>query len=167
MATREELREEIEATRVRFQALLDEVPEDALTAPSDNPAWTIGEVLFHMSVAPRLMVADVGAIRKHPAMVGAVAGIVPQDVFDLWNKVYTREAGKRKDRAALAKSYDTATDRILDTLAKLEEADLARTAVYPGWDPLLAGEVSLERLFHYVCDHFETHEAELRDRVGR
>jgi uncharacterized damage-inducible protein DinB len=166
MGTREELRAEIEATRDRFHALLDATPDDALTAPSDNPAWTIGEVLFHMSLAPRLMVADVGAIRHHPAMVGVVAGIIPQDAFDLWNRVYTREAGKRKDRAALAEAYDAATERILATLAGLAETDLARSATYPGWDPLLAGEVTLERLFHYVKDHFETHEAGLLDRIG-
>jgi uncharacterized damage-inducible protein DinB len=166
MTTRAELREEIEATRARFHALLDEVPDDALSAPSDNPAWTIGEVLFHMSVAPRLMVTDVGAIRNHPVMVGAVARIIPQEAFDLWNKVYTREAGKRKDRRALADAYHAATDGILETLAELDDADLARRAIYPGWDPLLAGEVTLERLFHYVHEHFETHEAQLRDRIG-
>jgi uncharacterized damage-inducible protein DinB len=165
VASREELHDEIEATRARFHALLGRVPDDALTAPSDNPAWTIGEVLFHMSVAPRLMVADVGAIRAHPAIVGVVARIIPQAAFDLWNRVYTREAGRRKDRTALARAYDTATDRIVATLDALEEADLSRSAVYPGWDPLLAGEVTLERLFHYVRDHFDAHEAQLRDRI--
>jgi hypothetical protein len=55
MSTREELRQEIEATKIESHKLLNSVPVEAYDLPSDNPAWTIGEVLYHMSIAPRML----------------------------------------------------------------------------------------------------------------
>lgn len=86
MSIKEELRIEILDTRRAFHALLAEIPDEALSGPSDNPAWTIGEVLFHME--------------------------------------------------------------------------------YPGYDPLLGGEVTLERLFRYIKLHFEAHAVQIRKRLA-
>jgi len=36
----------MEETRLAFHQLLDSLPERALDLPSDNPAWTIGEVIY-------------------------------------------------------------------------------------------------------------------------
>lgn len=71
----------------------------------------------------------------------------------------------RRSRRALGAEYDHATETILRTLARVDEADLRRSALYPGWDPLLAGEVTLARLFHYVRAYFETHAAQIRRRL--
>ncbi len=43
---REKLKQEMEETRLAFHQLLDSLPERALDLPSDNPAWTIGEVIY-------------------------------------------------------------------------------------------------------------------------
>lgn len=163
--TRAELRREIEETREAFHRLLDDVPDARLSEPSDNPAWTIREVLFHMSMAPRLMVSDVALIMRGPWVVRALPRIVPRAAFDWWNRVYTRERGRRMSRQALAAEYDRATETILRTLARLDDADLVRSAEYPGWDPLLAGEVTLAGLFHYVRAHFESHATQIRERL--
>jgi uncharacterized damage-inducible protein DinB len=163
--TRAELRREVEATRDAFHRLLAEVPDAALPEPSDNPAWTIREVLFHMSMAPRLMVSDVALIMHGPWLVRLLPRLIPRAAFDWCNKVYTRHRGRRMSRRALGAEYDRATATILRTLARVDEADLSRSAVYPGWDPLLAGEVTLARLFHYVQAHFETHAAQIRSRL--
>jgi uncharacterized damage-inducible protein DinB len=163
--TRDALRREIEAARAAFHRLLDEVPDAALTEPSDNPAWTVREVLFHMSMAPRLMVSDVALIMRGPWLVRLLPRLIPRAAFDWWNKMYTRQRGRRMSRNALAAEYDRATATILRTLARVDEADLSRSAGYPGWDPLLAGEVTLARLFHYVQAHFETHAAQIRSRL--
>jgi hypothetical protein len=45
--TRGELRREIQDdTRLAFHRLLHDVPDTALGVSSDNPAWTVGEVLY-------------------------------------------------------------------------------------------------------------------------
>lgn len=162
---REELQEEIEATRRDFHQLLDEVPDEALPQPSDNPAWTIGEVLYHMSLAPRLMVADVSMITGQRQVYQLFPKLVPQALFDWVNKVYTRSKGRNLSRRQLAEAYDRATEQILKTLAAVQDDDFTKSAEYPGWDPLLSGEVTLVQLFHYVKAHFELHAGQIRDRI--
>ena len=64
MITRELLRQEIEATRLAYYRLLDAIPEESLSLPSDNPAWNIRQVLYHIAIIPRYMIVEVVMIRK-------------------------------------------------------------------------------------------------------
>ena len=60
---KEKLRVELEATRKEFHLLLEEIPAEMLDRLSLNPAWTIRDVLYHMSLAPRNLPSDVRLIR--------------------------------------------------------------------------------------------------------
>lgn len=64
MDIRERLRQEIESTRVAFHNLLDSIPEEALSRPSDNPAWNNRQVLYHIAIIPRYIIVEVVAIRR-------------------------------------------------------------------------------------------------------
>ena len=165
MAIREELRQEIEETRTAYHRLLAEVPDKALSRPSDNPAWTIGEMLFHMSLAPRLMVSDVSMITGQRKLYQLFPKLIPQALFDWINKVYTQSKGRKLSHPELADHYDRATAKILQTLESVQDEDFQKSAIYPGWDPLLSGEVTLVRLFHYVKAHFEVHERQIRNLI--
>lgn len=165
MSIRDELREEIEATRAAYHQLLARVPDEALKRPSDNPAWTIGEVLFHMSLAPRLMVADVSMITGQSKVYQRFPKLIPRALFDWANKVYTRSKGKNLSRQQLADEYDQATTNILRTLESVQDEDFEKSAIYPGWDPLLAGEVTLVHLFHYVKAHFDVHAQQIDNLI--
>lgn len=166
MTTREALRREMEETRLRYHALLAAIPDEALQLPSENPAWTVGEVLYHMSVAPRLMIADVRMITGHSRFFGLIGRLVPRRLFDWLNARLTRFGARNLSRDFLAREYDRAHQTALRALASVSEEDLQMGAQYPGWDPLLAGEVTLEQLFHYVKNHFEVHRAEIGRVVG-
>jgi uncharacterized damage-inducible protein DinB len=160
------LRREMEETRLAFHALLDEIPDAALDRPSDNPAWTIRQVLYHMSLAPRLLGADVKLIVRQNWLVRLAPKLVPRRLFNWGNARLTRWQGGRKDRRQLAAEYDRAHASAVKALDGVTEAQLAMSLIYPDWDPLLAGEVTLERLFHYVRDHFEQHAAQIRGLVA-
>jgi len=47
-------------------------------------------------------------------------------------------------------------------LDEVKDADFEKKLNYPNWDPILSGEVTLERLFHYVKLHFEAHAKQIR-----
>jgi len=59
MTMREGIRQEIEASRTAFHELLNSIPDETFSLFSNNPAWTIGEVLYHLSLAPRFLSQDV------------------------------------------------------------------------------------------------------------
>lgn len=162
MSKKQQLATEMEETRQRFHQLLATIPDDAFPRPSNNPAWTIGELLYHMSIAPRFMVADVKLILKRPFLLKLLPKIFPESLFHGLNARLTRYGARKLNRQFLADAYDKAHERNLKTLRSLDEADLQLSVHYPGWDPMLAGEVTLAMLFGYIKRHFDSHAADIQ-----
>jgi hypothetical protein len=165
MSVKEELRVELTQTREAYHHLLAEVPDEAFSRPSDNPAWTIGEVLFHMSLAPRFMVTDLRAILAQAWLARALAILVPAALFHRLNEFFTHYGSRHLSRAFLAEQYDKAHARAMQSLESLEETDFGKSLPYPGYDPLLSGVVTVERLYRYIKLHFNAHAAQIRERL--
>ena len=161
MDTREELREEIMETRLKFHRLLARVPDEAFDLPSTTPEWTIGEVLYHMSLAPRFLTTDVKMITRQSRFYRLVIRLVPKWLFDGLMVRLTRFGARHLSRQFLAKAYDTAHALTLAALDAVADEDFAKSMHYPDWDPLLSGPVTLERLFRYVSLHFNWHAAQV------
>ena len=161
MKTHTELYAEIEETQRQFHLLLQRIPDAAFDWPSSNPAWTIGEVLYHMSLAPRFMVADVKIILERPLLLKWLPKLFPERLFHWLNAHLTRYGARHLNRQSLADEYNKAHTTVLQTLNSLSESELQKKARYPNWDPLLAGDVSMAYLFGYVKRHFDSHAAEI------
>lgn len=166
MKTRPEIQDEIEETGERFRELLQSIPNSAFHMPSGNTAWTIGELLYHMSIAPRFMVADVAIILQRPFLLKLLPKLFPKSLFHWLNARLTRFGARDLDRQFLADEYDKAHRRILQTLNRLDEADLQKRVHYPGWDPLLAGDITLAYLFGYIKRHFDSHAADIHTALA-
>ncbi|WP_420643326.1 DinB family protein [Candidatus Leptofilum sp.] len=156
---------EIEVTQAQFHQLLQSIPDEAFGLLSSNPAWTVGELLYHMSIAPRFMVADVKLILQRPFLLKLLPKLFPERLFHWLNARLTRHGARQLNRQFLADEYDKAHERILQTLHSLDEADLQKHVHYPDWDPLLAGDVSLDYLFGYIKRHFDSHAAEIQSSL--
>jgi hypothetical protein len=162
---RERLRGEIEDTRLAFHRLLDSLPDEAFSLPSGNPAWTIGQVLYHMSLAPRFMVLDVQMIGGQRWLYRIVPRIFPKRLFDWLNARLTRLGAGKPSREFLAAEYDRANTTILKVLESHSAEEFNKHMPYPDWDPLLTGEVSMEYLFGYVKRHFDSHAEQIRQAL--
>ena len=154
---RQQLCRELETTRQLFHRLLDEIAEGDLDQPSLNPAWTIREVLYHMSLAPRNLPADVRLIR-HLKWVPRI----PAGPFNRLNAYLTRRGARNMTKNSLAEKYDQAHARTLGALESVADQEWAFGVNYPDWDPLLSGSVNLERLFQYISLHFNAHAQEIK-----
>ena len=152
----QELRVELEQTRRDFHQLLSQIPADKFDLPSKNPAWTIREVLYHMSLAPRNLPADVRMIR-HLKRVPRI----PAGPFNRLNTYLTRRGARNLDKSALADRYDQAHQRTMQALDSIQEEEWDFGVQYPDWDPMLSGFVTIEHLFHYVRQHFNAHAEEV------
>jgi uncharacterized damage-inducible protein DinB len=165
MEIREQLRNEIEDTWTAFHQLLDSLPDETFTLPSGNPAWTIGEVLYHMSLAPRFLISDVRIITGQSWITRLLPVLMPTRLFNWLNKVLTRYGARQLSRQFLAQEYDRAHTSTLQALDSVSDDDFSLRVFYPDWDPLLSGEVTLERLFHYVKNHFDAHAAQINQVI--
>ena len=165
MDTVESLRAEILEIRERFHQLLARVPVAAYDRPSENPAWSIGQVLYHMSIAPRLLIADVRMITRQSGLAKFVIDVFPDRLFHLLNERLTRFGARKLSPEYLQSEYDRATETTLKALEQVKDVDFSMSLNYPDWDPMLSGVVTLEDLFHYVKRHFEAHEAEIEGLI--
>jgi hypothetical protein len=158
---RERLRQEIEATRLAFHHLLDSIPEEAFSLPSENPAWTVGQVLYHMSLAPRFMVLDVQMISGQQWIFRLLPRLMPKSLFDWLNERLTRYGARRVSHQFLSEEYDRAHSAVLKVFDSLSETDFGKSLPYPNWDPLLTGEVTMQSLFGYIKRHYDSHAAQI------
>lgn len=165
MSVKDELRTELIQTRNAFYELLTEIPEEAFSRPSNNPAWTIGQVLYHMSLAPRFMVTDLRAIIGHAWLAKIFAVLVPIPLFHRLNEFFTRYGSRNLNRTFLAEQYDRAHERALKSLESLQDSDFEKSLRYPGYDPMLSGVVTVERLYRYIKLHFDVHAEQIRERL--
>jgi hypothetical protein len=157
----EQFRSELEATRQAFHKLLDEINVEDLNKPSLNPAWTIAEMLYHMSLAPRNLPSDVRLIR-HLNWVPKL----PPGPFNRLNIYFTRRGARNSTKQSLADAYEEAHSRTLKALESVKDDEWGFGVDYPDWDPLLGSFVTLERLFHYIKLHFESHAKDIRRALG-
>jgi hypothetical protein len=167
MNTRERLQQEIESTRAAYHRLLDSIPEEALSMPSDNPAWNIRQVLYHIAIIPRDVIVEVVMIRRQVWLYKLLPRLIPKSLFDWLNVHVTRLGARGKSRQDLAEAYDRSYRASLKALDSVGDADFDKSLYYPLWDPLLAGDVTVEYLFGYIKRHFDSHAAQIEKAVQK
>lgn len=154
---RDELRAELKTSRQAYHALLDSLSEEDWEKPSGNPAWTVGQLMVHMTFAPRMLSADVNLIRR-----GGWMPNLPAFLFNWSNVLMTRWAARKETVHSVGALYDAAHDRALSVLETVQDDEWSLSRNYPDWDPLLSGTVTLEHLFRYLTLHFEVHAEQVR-----
>lgn len=161
MDIKEHIKEELEGTREEYHRLLTSISEEDFLLPSANPAWSVAEILSHMSLAPRYISSDIVFIRRF-----AWIPKPPAVLFHTFNNWSTKRGARNATHDSLAEHYDVAHVRMIEALENIQDDEWTKGAEYPGWDPMLSGFVTLERLFRYPNEHFQAHKKELEVVLG-
>lgn len=165
MSIKDELLFELEATRQNFHQLVDSVPETLYSRPSINLAWTIGNVLYHITLGQPALQFEIWMIRHAKGLFQLAMNDLTSSIFNWANARFARR-GKHVTRQGLVKAYENGHAGILSSLKRMREEDFARSITYPeSFVSELAGEVSIERLYHYVKGHFEIHAKQIRNAL--
>jgi hypothetical protein len=158
------LEQEIKETREKFLTLLDSIPESDYNLPTDNPAWSVGDMLYHITLGPRALVLEIWMIVHARGLFQFTMRHFPSNLFNRVNARLSRQSNKIS-RAKLIELYEAAHTNILASLRKTREEDLEKSIIYPAeLEAMLAGETSVEKLFHYVKDHFEAHRSAIHPK---
>ena len=158
---REEIRAELEATRQAYHALLGSLSEEDWSKASGNPAWTVGQLMVHMTFAPRMLPADAGLIRR-----GGWMPRLPAFAFNWSNVLMTRWMARKETIHTAGALYDAAHANALNVLETIQDEEWGLGREYPDWDPMLSGYVTLERLFRYLTIHFQVHREQVRQGLA-
>ena len=165
MGLKEELAQELESTRLDFHHLLDSVPEAFYSHPSDNPAWTIGDVLYHITLGTPAIRFEIWMIRHAPWFMRIALNDLTSRIFNWGNALFARHP-KHITRQTLTKAYERGHTGLLSSLKRMQEDDFGRSVNYPEvFVSELAGEVSIERLFRYIKLHLDVHTGQIRQKL--
>jgi hypothetical protein len=166
MGLKEDLAQELESTRQNFHHLLDSVPEALYNHPSANPAWTIGDVLYHLTIGLPALHFEIWMIRFTPWMFKTLSDTTSR-IFNWGNALFARQP-KRITRQRLLKAYEAGHSGLISSLRQVREEDFRKSVSYPeAFVSELAGVVTVERLFRYVTLHFEVHAKQIEDALKK
>ncbi|MDO8578951.1 MAG: DinB family protein [Dehalococcoidales bacterium] len=161
---RESVRSEYESARSAFHTLLGSLSEEDLKAKSNNPGWTNGEILFHVTLGFHVLLALLPMARffAHlPKIFSRLfAGLLNSMTwfFNPVNAAGTRGGSKIYRRHNIGRKFDRVIDSLLKKLASVKETEWQMGMYYPTkWDPLFDQFMTLEKLFHYPVIHFNFH----------
>jgi hypothetical protein len=161
MTLKADLLDELETTRQNFHHLLDSVPEAAYVHPSDNPAWTIGDVLYHITIGLPAVRVEIWMVRYTPWIFKGLNDTTSK-IFNWVNALFARHP-KRISRQGLIKAYEAGHAGLMSSLRRLREKDLEKSVNYPAsFVAELAGVVTVERLVRYLITHFDIHAQEIK-----
>ena len=167
MKLQEELARDLESTRQNFHHLLDSVPEALYVHPSNNPAWTIGDVLNHITIGLPAIRAELWMISHAPGLFQFVLNDTTSKLINWINAPFARR-GARVTRQRLSKAYEAGHAGLMSSLRRVREEDFGKSINFPvAFVSELAGVVTVERLFHYVKLHFDVHAGQIKSALKK
>jgi hypothetical protein len=156
------LAREIQDAHECFLAIVGAVPESEYALPTDNPAWTVGDTLYHVTLGPGAIAFEVWMIVHARGLFQFWLDHFPHRLFNRLNARFAQR-GSQINRQALIKAYEAGHAVIRSRLRRTREEDLQKWVTYPAeLAPEISGKVTVERLFRYTKGHVEMHEKQLR-----
>ena len=162
------IRDELEETRRQFHTLLGSLSAADWDAPSRNPAWTNGQLVFHMLFAFMLIPSLFWLVRFWSRLPDrysrAFARVLDFSTpfFNWVNALGPRGQAVVFGQRRAGSIYDRLHRSILRKVDSMKDDDWGRGMNYPRrWDPDFGEFMTFERLFRYPTLHFRRHLAQL------
>jgi hypothetical protein len=166
MRLKEDLLTELESTRREYIQLVASVPVESYGHSSGNPAWTIGDILYHITLGPPAILAEIWMIRHAGWLFGTLLNNRTASIFNWGNALFARHR-IRITPQLLIQAYERGHASLLASLKRIPETDFSKSVRYPdSFVAELAGVVTVERLFRYIKLHFEVHAGQIREGLG-
>jgi uncharacterized damage-inducible protein DinB len=124
---RARLRSELEATRQAFHALVESLPADRWRQPSLSSAWSVGEVLVHLTWAIEYLPREVEQACRGKGMFN-----LPKWLAEPLSYWYVRWLARGAAPDAIRRRYDAAMDATLRSLDAIGEEDWTQGADFYG-----------------------------------
>lgn len=150
---RDAIRASLEQTRREFHALARSVPRSAWRRKSANPAWTIGELLWHLGF-------NVGFVADSVERARRGKGFNPPLSPSGWLITLVPRLGAlRATPKSVAQRYEASYRRLLGAFDSLRDDQFSLTTTNFG------ATQTVEALFRSAPEHFAEHAADIRARL--
>ena len=154
-------RANIELTRQNFHWLIRSMSEAALAQPSKDPAWTNGELLMQMCMAPRVMMSNLSHAVDGSWIYPPVLKLFPKALRSKLNKTYIRSTARTATHLSFIIEFDKTCLFALKLLEEMWEQDLETPLIISNGDGLLSGKVTVKDVFDYLPSYYDIHSQQL------
>lgn len=163
---KDEIRRELEVARTDFHTLLNALTEEGWYTQSANPAWTNGQLLFHITLGFGLVPALLPIVtffgRRPSAYSEKFAATLDWStpLFNRINAIGPLIGARIYGRNALGQKFDRVHGAIVKRLeATTDEEWRLGMHVPVKWDPdRFVGVMRVGDLFRYPVAHFRHHQ---------
>ncbi len=152
---REAIRAELEATRTAYRALLESLSPEDWKKKSGNPAWSVGQLMWHIPWATGYLPRVVNACRKGKGFNP------PAWLMDPVNVLTTRLGSRGATPKSVAAKYDAVHATIIACLEGVKDSEWQLGVRSFG------EHYTIESAFHGAAGHFREHEADILKGLGR
>ncbi len=119
---RQAMRDQIESTRKAFHQLLDSLSDEDWKKKSGNPAWSVGQLMWHLGRGMEFFTEAIGYCRKGRAPNPPSWLIAPGNVL------LTRFGSRGTTPASAAEKYDRAHEALLACLDSVQDDEWGKGA---------------------------------------
>jgi hypothetical protein len=158
------VRLELAESRCRFHALVDSLSQEEWDAPSRNPAWTNGQLVYHALFGFVLVPSLFWMIRFWSTLPDGYSRRFAQaldfttPLFNRVNAIGPRAQARLFGRRRACAIFDWIYRSILRKVDSLHGERWGRGMHYPRrWDPTFGDFMTFEALFGYPSEHFAHH----------
>lgn len=152
---REALRTELEATRAGFHRLLDSLSAEDWGQKSANPAWSVGQLMWHLGFGMEFFPRAIEYCRK------GKGPNPPEFLIGIGNVFLTRFGSRGATPQSAREKYNAAHDELIGLLDSVGDDEWSKGArVYHN-------DYTIASLFPEATIHFREHEADILKGLGR
>ncbi|TET99610.1 MAG: DinB family protein [Dehalococcoidia bacterium] len=152
---REAIRAEVQTTRAAYHELLRSLSPDDWNKKSANPAWSVGQLMWHVAWGDSYALRGVADCKRGRGFNP------PQFITNTVNMLITRWGARRATPQSVAEKYDAAHTAILAALDEVQDDE---------WDKgaKMFGEFeTVESVLRSPVSHFKEHKADILKGLGR
>jgi hypothetical protein len=149
------IRAELEATKADFHRLLDSLKEDDWKAKSANPAWSVGQLMWHLGRGMEFFPQAIEYCRK------GKGPNPPAFLIGFGNVMQTRLGSRGATPTSVREKYDAAHSKLLAALQGIREDEWGKRA------RIYQNDYTIASVFADVAEHFREHEADILKGLGR
>ncbi len=152
---RQAIRAEIESTQTQYHKLLGSLSDEDWRRKSANPAWSVGQLMWHVSRGMEFFTQAVEYCRKGKGPNPPSWLIAPG------NMLLTRFGSRGATRASAGEKYDRGHEALLACLGGIRDDEWSKGARIYGNDYTIAST------FPQVAEHYREHETDILKGLGR
>ncbi len=152
---REAIRKQLADTRAGYHELLNSLSGEDWKKKSGNPAWNVGQLMWHLAWANGFIADGVKRCKTEKGFSP------PRGIADFANTWMTRIGSLRASKHSVAEKYDATHKAAIEALNDVQDDEWGKGAK-------IFGEYqTVESTLRSAAEHFTEHEADIMRGLGR